>query len=208
MRNSTQTWNRNVLSSASTKGRPLAVALICACLTVAAVEPLRLAAQSAPANQSRFIPVTVTDPMGRFVTGLEQEHFVVLENGAPRPITYFSGGGSPISIAVVSAQPLSLGGILQPQDELIQTSSFSDAVRQLASAMYPRKVIVTTAPGDHGAPEGIQVVRADDASKSFIELRNQYVVRFLSSAPPSRFEVVLNLPRGLPLLKPSWKTTF
>src|SRR5437867_1459749 len=57
-----------------------------------------LSAQQLPS--SRLIYVNVTDSANRFVTGLEREHFEVLESGTPRPITSFSGVDTPISIAI------------------------------------------------------------------------------------------------------------
>ncbi len=39
------------------------------------------------ATTKRSVRVRVTDPMGRFVTGLERTDFGIVEKGAPRPIT-------------------------------------------------------------------------------------------------------------------------
>ena len=48
-----------------------------------------------------LIPVTVTDPMNRFVTGLEKENFKLLEDRQPQEITQFSSEDAPISVGVV-----------------------------------------------------------------------------------------------------------
>ncbi|MGH9794222.1 MAG: VWA domain-containing protein, partial [Candidatus Acidiferrales bacterium] len=48
-----------------------------------------------------LLNVTVTDPYGRVVTGLEREHFRVLENKQPQEITHFSSEDVPISIGVI-----------------------------------------------------------------------------------------------------------
>ena len=47
------------------------------------------------------VPVTVTDPMNRIVTGLEKENFAVTDNNVPQTIRYFSSEDAPITIGVV-----------------------------------------------------------------------------------------------------------
>jgi hypothetical protein len=186
----------------------VSVLLICTLAIVLTVSGL---AQPASPNQSGFIPVIVTDPLNRFVDGLQEENFVILENGVRRPITYFSEADSPITLAVISESPLPLPDMLKPEDEVIQTSSMSDALRQLMASKNKRKaIIVTTIANIHGVPAGIQAVQADpaDVFKAVIELRNQYVLRFRSSDPSARVEVTIRQPRGLPFLKPAWKASF
>jgi VWFA-related protein len=48
-----------------------------------------------------LIPVTVTDPLGRFVTGLDKENFKISEDKADQSITSFSSEDAPISVGVV-----------------------------------------------------------------------------------------------------------
>lgn len=48
-----------------------------------------------------LVNVTVTDPYGRVVTGLERGHFQVLENKKEQEITHFSSEDVPISIGVI-----------------------------------------------------------------------------------------------------------
>src|SRR5215813_15223953 len=48
-----------------------------------------------------LIPVTVTDPYNRFVTGLEKESFKLFEDKKEQPITQFSSEDAPLSIGVV-----------------------------------------------------------------------------------------------------------
>lgn len=48
-----------------------------------------------------LLNVTVTDPYGRVVTGLEREHFRVLEDKQAQEITHFSSEDVPISIGVI-----------------------------------------------------------------------------------------------------------
>ena len=199
---------RGLRLAAIPPSRVLILATFSLALTLCA---LRLTAQLPP-NQSALVPVGVTDPNNRFVTGLDQENFVVLENGIRRPITSFYSVDSPISLAIISESPLtSIAKLSQPGDELIQTASFSDGLRQLIASKNPRKAIILATPVDtRSVPAGIQVVQADPAKllEAAIEVRNQYLLRFQSSVPAARVEVILDRPHGLPILKAFWKEPF
>jgi Ca-activated chloride channel family protein len=48
-----------------------------------------------------LIPVTVTDPLNRFVTGLEKENFKVAEDKVDQRIVSFSSEDAPISVGVI-----------------------------------------------------------------------------------------------------------
>ena len=48
-----------------------------------------------------LIPVTITDPMNRLVTGLDKENFIVLDNGERQAIQQFSSEDAPISLGVI-----------------------------------------------------------------------------------------------------------
>jgi Ca-activated chloride channel family protein len=48
-----------------------------------------------------LVPVTITDPMNRLVTGLEKENFNLLDNGEKQAIQYFSSEDAPISLGVI-----------------------------------------------------------------------------------------------------------
>jgi len=48
-----------------------------------------------------LVPVTVTDPMNRLVTGLEQEDFQVSENSGPQKIVSFASEDAPVSIGII-----------------------------------------------------------------------------------------------------------
>jgi Ca-activated chloride channel family protein len=48
-----------------------------------------------------LVPVTVTDPMNRLVTGLEKNNFVVEDNGKKQQIRHFSSEDAPISLGVI-----------------------------------------------------------------------------------------------------------
>jgi Ca-activated chloride channel family protein len=48
-----------------------------------------------------LVPVTITDPMNRLVTGLEKEDFQVFENGSTQKINTFASEDAPVSIGIV-----------------------------------------------------------------------------------------------------------
>ena len=48
-----------------------------------------------------LVPVTVTDPMNRLVTGLEQEDFKIYENNGEQHIKSFAAEDAPVSIGII-----------------------------------------------------------------------------------------------------------
>jgi Ca-activated chloride channel family protein len=48
-----------------------------------------------------LVPVTITDPMNRLVTGLEQEDFQVFENNGQQKIASFASEDAPVSIGII-----------------------------------------------------------------------------------------------------------
>jgi Ca-activated chloride channel family protein len=48
-----------------------------------------------------LVPVTVTDPMNRLVTGLQQTDFQVFENSGQQKITSFASQDAPVSIGII-----------------------------------------------------------------------------------------------------------
>ena len=48
-----------------------------------------------------LVPVTITDPMNRLVTGLEQEDFQVFENGGQQKIISFASEDAPVTIGII-----------------------------------------------------------------------------------------------------------
>jgi VWFA-related protein len=108
----------------------LTVAAVLACCVLSAsagqqdesVSRRPLSANTAPANRSVdirvdrtvvLINVTVTDPLNRFVTGLEKEHFRLFEDKVEQEITQFSSEDAPISIGLVFDTSGSMGSKLQ-----------------------------------------------------------------------------------------------
>ncbi len=77
-----------------------------------------------------LINVTVTDPLNRFVTGLEKEHFRLFEDKVEQDITQFSSEDAPISIGLVFDTSGSMGPKLQKSrqaaNEFFKTANPSD----------------------------------------------------------------------------------
>jgi Ca-activated chloride channel family protein len=48
-----------------------------------------------------LVPITVTDPLNRLVTGLEKEDFQVFENNGEQNITSFASEDAPVSIGII-----------------------------------------------------------------------------------------------------------
>jgi Ca-activated chloride channel homolog len=48
-----------------------------------------------------FVKVSVTDPLNRYVTGLEQEHFKVFEDKVEQNIIHFTQQSAPISVGIL-----------------------------------------------------------------------------------------------------------
>jgi len=66
-----------------------------------------------------LIPVTVTDPMNRFVTGLERDSFKVFEDKKEQEISQFSSEDAPLSIGVVFDCSGSMGKKLDKSREAV-----------------------------------------------------------------------------------------
>jgi Ca-activated chloride channel homolog len=76
------------------------------------VRPSKTTAEDARLNDARrnairsettmvLIPVTVTDPLNRFVTGLEKEYFKLFEDKVEQTISQFSSEDAPLSVGLV-----------------------------------------------------------------------------------------------------------
>jgi Ca-activated chloride channel family protein len=66
-----------------------------------------------------LIPVTVTDPMNRFVTGLEKEYFKVFEDKKQQEITQFSSDDAPLSVGLLFDCSGSMGPKLKSSREAV-----------------------------------------------------------------------------------------
>src|ERR1700730_9095574 len=65
------------------------------------------------------VNVTVTDPLNRFVTGLEKEHFKLFEDKVEQLIAQFSSEDAPLSVGIVFDTSGSMGSKLQKSREAV-----------------------------------------------------------------------------------------
>lgn len=81
-------------------------------------------------TQLVLINVTVTDPMNRFVTGLEKEHFKLTEEKIEQTISQFSSEDAPLSVGLVFDASGSMGSKLsksrQAAAQLFKTANPED----------------------------------------------------------------------------------
>lgn len=66
-----------------------------------------------------LIPVTVTDPLNRIVTGLEKDHFRIFEDKVEQTVTQFSNEDAPVSIGIVFDTSGSMGPKLQKSRQAV-----------------------------------------------------------------------------------------
>ena len=66
-----------------------------------------------------LVPVSVTDPLNRFVTGLEREHFKVFEDKVEQQITQFSSEDAPLAVGLVFDTSGSMGAKLQKSRQAV-----------------------------------------------------------------------------------------
>src|SRR5215472_531028 len=92
-----------------------------------------------------LVPVTITDPMNRLVTGLEKENFQLFEGNSPQEIRTFSSEDAPVSLGVIFDSSGSMSSKLDrakeavveffktanPQDELFMIT-FSDEPEEVS----------------------------------------------------------------------------
>ncbi len=92
------------------------------------IEPRAKPASAAPASARANIridttvvqiPVTVTDPLNRFVTGLEKEHFRVFEDKVEQKLQYFASEDAPISVGLIFDTSGSMGSKLDKSRQAV-----------------------------------------------------------------------------------------
>jgi len=66
-----------------------------------------------------LIPVTVTDPLNRFVTGLERDNFRLFEDKSEQKVTHFASEDAPLSIGLVFDISGSMGSKLEKSRQAV-----------------------------------------------------------------------------------------
>ena len=66
-----------------------------------------------------LIPVTVTDPLNRFVTGLDRENFRLFEDKSEQKVTHFASEDAPLSVGLVFDTSGSMGSKLDKSRQAV-----------------------------------------------------------------------------------------
>src|SRR5579872_7419250 len=66
-----------------------------------------------------LIPVTVTDPLNRFVTGLDRENFRLFEDKSEQKVTHFANEDAPLSVGLVFDTSGSMGSKLEKSRQAV-----------------------------------------------------------------------------------------
>jgi Ca-activated chloride channel family protein len=66
-----------------------------------------------------LIPVTVTDPLNRFVTGLDRENFRIFEDKSEQKVTHFASEDAPLSVGLVFDTSGSMGSKLDKSRQAV-----------------------------------------------------------------------------------------
>jgi Ca-activated chloride channel family protein len=66
-----------------------------------------------------LVPVTVTDPMNRLVTGLEKDNFAIFEGSKEQPIQTFSNEDEPITVGVIFDMSGSMSNKLEKSKQAV-----------------------------------------------------------------------------------------
>lgn len=98
-----------------------------------------------------LIPVTVTDPYGKFVTGLDKDNFKLTEDKVEQQVQSFSSQDAPMSIGLVFDTSGSMGAKLQTSrlavSEFVKTANPVDEFCLISFAERPQLLVpFTTSP--------------------------------------------------------------
>ena len=109
-----------------------------------------------------LVPVSVTDPMQRFVTGLSQDNFEVFEDKKPQTIRNFSSEDVPISVGII----LDTSGSMTDKMDRVR-----DAVNQFCDAANPQDefFLISFADAPHVAVDF--TTSAEDIKKELVFTR-------------------------------------
>ncbi len=95
-----------------------------------------------------LIPVSVTDPLGKFVTGLDKDNFALAEDKIPQVIQTFSSDDAPMSIGLVFDTSGSMGAKLQVSrlavSEFVKTANPVDEFFVIQFNDHPQMLVPFT----------------------------------------------------------------
>jgi Ca-activated chloride channel homolog len=91
-----------------------------------------------------LVPVTVTDPMNRLVTGLDKENFQIYEGKEQQDVRHFSSEDAPISLGVIFDMSGSMNSKIERAREAVKeffkTANPQDEFFMIAFADKPREI--------------------------------------------------------------------
>jgi len=192
----------------------VSLAALCACLTAAG-----LAAQQRIRSGVELVElnVTVTEPGGKYVSGLAEDDFEVYEDGAKQKLTFFSATQQPISLAILldtSASMEERMGIAQEaaigfarqlhKDDEAEVIDFDSQVRVLSPFTHDgtaleKAIRTTTANGSTSLYNAVYIALKDlkkVKAASTTDIRRQAIVLLSDGDDTSsliEFDQVLDL---------------
>ena len=91
-----------------------------------------------------LVPVTITDPMNRLVTGLDKENFQLFEGKDPQEIRHFSNEDAPVSLGVIFDMSGSMSSKIERAREAVieffKTANPQDEFFMITFADQPEEI--------------------------------------------------------------------
>ena len=141
-----------------------------------------------------LVPVTITDPLNRLVTGLDRENFNLFEGKDQQEIRTFSSEDAPVSIGVIFDMSGSMSSKIErareavieffktanPQDEFFMIT-FADKPEEIADFTssvddIQGKLVYTVPQGPHGAARCDLPRRQQDARRRSIRKKRLLII--------------------------------
>jgi Ca-activated chloride channel family protein len=164
------------------------------------------------------LTVTVTDPTGKYVTGLTGDDFTVFEDGVAQPLSFFASTDVPVDVAlvldasgsmgadlpIVKSAALGLVGELRSSDRgAVVTIKDSPAIPQPFTsdrALIEQAIHALSTSGDTALYDGLYLVlrEFERERRATLQLRRQVLVLLsdgLDNASHLEFEDVMDLAR-------------
>jgi Ca-activated chloride channel family protein len=97
-----------------------------------------------------LVPVTVTDPMNRLVTGLDKENFQVFEGKDRQDVRHFSSEDAPISLGVIFDMSGSMGVGATSPATIVATKARTTSISAIPVRREARSCEALSSIGEYG----------------------------------------------------------